>query len=139
MKAPNAMQLHTKERLQRGFTAIELLITLFVAAFAIAAGYQLYAAVISANGNTRLQNAVSNIAHDELQKFKTQATRPCSVINIPALTPTEVPDVGKIKIYKTMSCPDSSLPNLSKAEVVILYDTPERRVTQASYINPGEL
>lgn len=47
---------------QSGFSAVELLVSLFVAAMFLSAGYQLYSIVIKNGGETRAQSTASSIA-----------------------------------------------------------------------------
>ena len=119
-----------------GFTAIELLITLFVAAFALATGYQLYAAVVSADGNTRVEASVSNKVHEELKKLAASAQNPC-VPQLPAPTTTTIPDVGTVHIQKKIDCPNIDLPTMSRVTITAQYGNPEQTMSRSSYVTPG--
>ena len=63
---------------QSGFTAVELLITLFVAAAFIVAGYQLFNIVMKDGGETRAESRAGNVAYDYLRRYTDAATNPCT-------------------------------------------------------------
>jgi prepilin-type N-terminal cleavage/methylation domain-containing protein len=65
---------------QAGFSAVELLITLFIAAAFVATGYQLYSVIIQDGEAAREQAKASNIAYDNLRRYSPQATSPCSTV-----------------------------------------------------------
>jgi len=52
----------------QGFSAVELLITLFIAATFLVAGFQLYSTIIKDSGSIRLTVRASNVAYNYLQK-----------------------------------------------------------------------
>ncbi len=120
-----------------GFTAVELLVTLFVAALALASGYQLYAAVIKQDGDTRAETAAGFAAYEKVKQYSIDATTPC--------TPsTPVDDANftlfeqqKSRLVVTITCPNLALPNMSKVTATISYDTPEKTVTHSTFVTPG--
>lgn len=127
----------------KGFTAIELLVTLFVAALALATGYQLYAAVINQDSKTRLEAEVGLLAHSEIKKHNSSATTPCTPKTIMSNTSVVITQssvdaiAGKMTVL--LDCPNISLPNLTRITVTIAYGSPERSVKHASYITPGNI
>ena len=70
----------TKITKDSGFTAVELLITLFVAAAFLVSGYQLYALIIKDGGQTRSDARASNVAYDYMRRYSLSATSPCTTI-----------------------------------------------------------
>lgn len=130
-------------RHSNGFTAIELLVTLFVAALALASGYQLYAAVINQDSKTRLEAETGLLAHSEVKKHNSSATTPCTPQTLKSNTLVNITEssagavTGRMTVL--LDCPNLSLPNLSRVTVKITYGTPAKTVTHASYITPGNV
>lgn len=54
---------------QEGFSAVELLITLFIGFMFIMMGYQLYSTIIADSGESRQRAAANNLAYAELRKY----------------------------------------------------------------------
>jgi Tfp pilus assembly protein PilE len=119
-----------------GFTAVELLVTLFVAAAFLIAGYQLYGLVIKDGGETRAQSRVSNVAYDYLQRYKSTVTNPC-IANTPLSNqPITITGVSSATISVTISCPYTSNTSLSKVVVTVSYNNPQQVVTDATLSTP---
>lgn len=123
----------------KGFTAVELLVTLFVAALALAAGYQLYSAVIKEDGNSRTEAAVGIRATEKVRSNLNGATTPCTPSTPVSNVSSYLRDIGPIKTTVAISCPNLNLPNLSQITTTILYGAPEKTVVRSSYITPGGL
>jgi len=122
---------------QAGFSAVELLITLFVAAAFILTGYQLYSIVIKDGSDARRQAKASSIAYQILRTYSPQATNPCTTVT-PSPAPTIPSDSGlpNPAITVTFSCPYSSTNNsVSKIEVRLTYDSPQKEVDHAIYVS----
>lgn len=120
---------------QAGFTAVELLVTLFVAAAFLIAGYQLFSVVIRDGGQTRAESRAGNIAYDYLRRYAPQATNPCTAstpLNNSAVT---VDGLIATTVTVTISCPNPSTPALSKVEATIAYNSPQQTVRYATYTN----
>lgn len=120
-----------------GFSAVELLITLFIAVAFIATGYQLYSIIINDGGEVRARTKASNIAYDNLRRYVPQATDPCSVF-----TPTPAPSIpansglSSPSITVVISCPYGAL-NVTKIQVTVKYGTssPQKEVVHAIFVN----
>lgn len=124
-----------RPKLQSGFTAIELLITLFVAAAFLAGGYQLYVVIIKDSGNSRAQANASNVAYDYMQRYASTAPNPC--VNTPLLASTSI-NVGGLSgvtVGVTASCPYPNNLNVSKVNVTVTYNSPPQTVQYATYTN----
>ena len=124
----------TTSPLQAGFSAIELLITLFIAAAFVATGYQLYSVVIKDGGEARARARASNIAYDNLRRYIPQATNPCTAAT-PSPTPTIPAGSGlsNAAITVTISCPYGTTINLTKVQVQITYGSPQQEVVHGIY------
>lgn len=115
-----------------GFSAIELLITLFIAAAFLATGYQLYSVVLKSGVTSRSRALASNIAYDALRRYSAQATNPCT-----ALTPTPLPTIPansgitNAAITVTFSCPYGTTSPTSKLQVTVTYGSSGGEVDHA--------
>jgi prepilin-type N-terminal cleavage/methylation domain-containing protein len=124
-----------KHLLQSGFSAVELLITLFIAAAFVATGYQLYSIIIQ-NGETAQQQAkASNIAYTNLRQYSTQVTGPCTTV-----TPTPTPSIPtgsnlpSPAITVVITCPYGTSSGVSKVTVTVTYGSPQQEVVHALFV-----
>jgi len=95
-----------------GFSAIELLITLFVASVFLISGYQLYVSAIRAGGEARAQTSANNVASDYLQRYKASATNPCTNQTVLNSIPITVSGLSNVTVSVLIECklvPHSSL------------------------------
>jgi prepilin-type N-terminal cleavage/methylation domain-containing protein len=129
------------QQLQSGFSAVELLITLFIAGAFLISGYQLYAAVTNNSSDVRLQAAANNLANDYLMRFKSDPTaiNASCTPTIPQITPPEMDNgLTNVKISVSVSCPGavSTLNSLRKVEVAVKYgdDNPQKETRSATYV-----
>lgn len=119
---------------QTGFTAVELLITLFVAAAFLVSGYQLYNLVIKDGGQTRAQARASNVAYDYMRRYSTVAANPCinsTPVNGEDLTVT---GLSAVTVNVEISCPYDNATSVSKIEVTVLYNNPQKTVMYGTYV-----
>ena len=125
-----------KTNLQAGFSAVELLITLFIAAAFVATGYQLYSVVITDGGTALQQAQATNIAYDYLRRFSTEATNPCSVVT-PSPTPT-IPSTATMtnaSVTASITCPYGTSANLSLITVTVNYGIPQQQVVHEIFVS----
>jgi len=90
------------------FTAVELLITLFIAAAFLMSGYQLYNLIIKDGGETRMQARASNVAYDYLQRYKSNVTNPCTVQTPLTDSPITVDNLTDVTVSIAITCPYAS-------------------------------
>lgn len=124
---------------EAGFSAVELLITLFIAAAFLLTGYQLYGIIIEDGGNARVQAKASNIAYDNLRKYTPFASNPCATY-----TPSPQPSVpagsglpSPSSIQVNITCPSGlGTTSVSKVQVVVKYGTasPQEEVVHAVFV-----
>lgn len=122
--------------MQSGFSAVELLITLFIAAAFISTGYQLYSVIIQNSESAREKAKASNIAYDNLRRYAPQATGPCSTVT-PSPTPA-IPSGSNLpnaSISVTITCPYGTSLGLSKITSTVTYGNPQESVTHALFVN----
>lgn len=129
-----------KNNPQAGFSAIELMISLFIAVAFIGAGYQLYTLIIKDGGEARLRSRADNIAYETLRTYAPQATNPCTAVT-PSPTPTlpapsSPTGLPNATIAVTFTCPYGSTDSVTKLTVKILYGTPQKEITHASFVTP---
>jgi trimeric autotransporter adhesin len=130
-----------KTHREQGFTAIELLITLFVAAAFLVAGYQLYFVIIKDNGNTRAQAKAANVAYNYLRQYSANTTAPCSA-SLPLVnSPVSVSGLTNTTISVTVSCPYSTstgtnnTQNISRIDVAITYGATPQTLTYSTLVH----
>ena len=126
----------TKKNNSAGFSAVELLITLFIAAAFVAAGYQLYSVIIQNGENAREKAQAGNIAYNALRQYSSQATSPCSVVT-PSPTPA-IPSGSNLPaptITVAFTCPYGTSSSVSMITATVNYGNPQVGVTHALYVS----
>lgn len=123
---------------QNGFTAVELLITLFIAAAFLLSGLQLYAVIIKDSGETRAQANASNVVNDYLQRYKSSAANPCTVQTPLTNQSLTVSGLSNVTITVVISCP-YGLSSVSKVLVTLQYNNPQKTVSNATYTKPQDI
>jgi len=116
-----------------GFTAIELLVTLFIAAAFLVSGYQLYAVIIKDGNDAQKQAKASNFAYDYLQRYKASATNPCTAAVPMADTVVEVNGLSNVTATVSISCPFGTTSATSKIAVDIKYGVPQQTISNSTY------
>lgn len=119
---------------QSGFTAVELLITLFVAAAFLIASYTLFNLVVKDGGATRAESRAANVAYDYLRQYAASATTiPCSASSPLNDAPLSVDGLVDVSINVTVSCLPDGIDSLSKVQADVTYNHPEQTVSYATY------
>jgi len=125
-----------KPQKQSGFTAVELLITLFVAAAFLVTGYQLYTIIIKDSGNTRAQARAANVAYDYIRRYSPSASNPCSASTPVNNAPITVSGLQNVTVLVAFTCPyPSPLTTITDVDVVVKYNTPQQSVEYETYVN----
>jgi Tfp pilus assembly protein PilE len=124
----------TQQHHESGFTAVELLITLFVAVAFLVSGYQLYNAIIKDGGKTRGEARASNVAYDYMRRYATTTTSPCSTSNPLNNSSISVSGISAAQVTVNISCPYAAVTNISKVEVSVTYNNPQQTVKYATYV-----
>ena len=118
----------------RGFTIIELLVTLFVAAIFLIASYQLYIVVLRADSQTKAQTIAQNTAQDYLERYRTSVPSPCVASAPLSDSPITVQNLVNVTISVTVSCPKTgSLSTLSKIDVALKYGNPMKQIAFSAW------
>lgn len=119
----------------QGFTVVELLITLFVAAAFLVSGFQLYNVIIKDGGQTRAESRAGNVAYDYIRRFSPAATNPCTVFTPVNNSSISVASLSNVIVMVQITCPYASSPSLSKVEATVLYNSPQQTVRYSTYVN----
>jgi len=126
---------HRTLPVQAGFTAIELLITLFVAGIFLLAGYQLFNTVMTDGGEARAESRASNIAYEYLRRYSNAATNPCTEQAPLTDEPLDITGLSAVTVSIALSCPQIDTPTLSKVESIVHYGNPIQTVRYATYVD----
>lgn len=127
-----------------GFSAIELLITIFVGVAFLASGYQLYSAVVRNGADTRSQTTASNIAYDYMRRNIPAVSNPCvastpvPTTTVTDTTPSTIPAAFiqlSPTINVTITCPYGTASGTSLVTSTVTYGntTPTKQVQHAIY------
>lgn len=128
--------LNKYKKLSSGFTSIELLVTLFIAAAFLTTGYQLFSLIVNDSGESSSKSVVSGIVYDYLQKYKSYTTNPCTAstpLTTSLINNEEVPDA---KVSVEISCPYPNMPSISKILVTVNYNNSQQTVSNATFHRP---
>lgn len=119
---------------ESGFTAVELLITLFIAAVFIMTGYQLYSVIISDGASARNQAKAANVAYEYLAKYQASVPASCSASTVSPTPPTDS-GVPSIEIDVNTTCPYGAGYPISRIEVVVEFGSasPKEKVSSVVY------
>lgn len=121
---------------QSGFTAVELLITLFVAAAFLIAGYQLFNLVIRDGGQTRSESRAANVAYDYMRQYAASSTTiPCTATTPLNGAPITVDGLVNATVTITITCLPDAVESLSKVEVSLSYNAPAQTIKYATYVS----
>lgn len=124
-----------KKSQQSGFTAVELLVTLFVAALFLTAGYQLYSLIIQDGAETRAQARATNITYDYLKRYESFVTNPCTAPPNPVNNASiEVANLNDVTMTVAITCPYGASSTISKISATVTYND-GRTLTEATYYN----
>ena len=117
---------------QSGFSAVELLITLFIASLFVMMGYQLYSVVLNDSGDTRSRAKASNIAYKYLRQYAQSAATPC-VVSTPINKQSISSEMPNASLTVAITCPNASLAAISFIQTTVFYGSPEKKVSHGVY------
>lgn len=127
--------MNQPSRHHAGFSAVELLIALFVAAVFLAAGHQLYTAIVRDSGSMRQRARASAIAQDYLQRYSSSAPVVCAPGNALTDEPVtpEPEDLSEAHVTIAYTCPTPSISNLTRTQVTVRYGDEGNTVSHAMF------
>lgn len=120
---------------QSGFTAVELLITLFVAAAFLVASYQLFNVVIKDGGSARAESRASNVAYDYMRRYTNSATIPCSASTPLNNSAIDIDGLTDVTITVAITCLPDTVDSVTKIDVTIAYNLPQQILKYSTYVN----
>lgn len=121
---------------QSGFTAVELLITLFVAAAFLIAAYQLFNLVVKDGGSTRGESRAANVAYDYMRQYAATATTiPCTASAPLTGAPLTIDGLTSATMNVTITCLPNAISSISKVDVALTYNNPAQTVEYATYVS----
>jgi len=106
---------------ESGFTAVELLVTLFVAALFLFSGYQLFNVVLNNGADARNLSTANNLAYNYVRQYETSATSTCSVqtpLNNQTVTAN---GLSGATVTVVITCPLATAPSMSRVEATVKY------------------
>lgn len=107
-----------------GFSAVELLVTLFIAFIFLSIGYTLYGAIVSSSSQNRHRAQADNIAYEYLRRYEATATNPCvatTPISNAAVTGATAADLATPTVTVAITCPNSTTTLVSLVKVTVVY------------------
>lgn len=120
-------------KLDKGFTTVELVVTLFVLSIFLFGGYQLYQAVILRGNQARRASEASNIAYEVLRsegKYVT-TTQLCSSASHFTQNITRTTNLPKPVNIVLSRCRVSGDSQLIRVSVKLTYGNPQEEVVHA--------
>jgi len=124
----------TRMTKQSGFTAVELLITLFVAAAFLVSGFQLYNLIVKDSGQTRADARASNVAYDYLRRYSTSAVNPCVATTPVNNAAISVTGLSAVTVSVSITCPYTATTSVSKISVSVQFNNPQQTVEYDTYV-----
>lgn len=124
-------------RRHQGFTAVEVLITLFIATILIGGGYQIYGIVTAHTKEARERTVASNYAYEALRRQAVQPSSRCSATaeqNISSELPNPTSLPGPATMTRDVTCPYGNNDAISRITIRLTYGAPQREVVHALYV-----
>ena len=124
---------------ESGMTAVELLITLFVAAAFLIAGYQLFNVVIRDGGEVRAEAKASNLAYGLLRQYSDSVSNPCveTVLAFPDV-PETIDGLAEASLYVHTDCPYPSTNAVTRITAEVTYGFPVKTVKHTTYVDKSK-
>lgn len=120
-----------------GFTAVEVLIAMFIGSLLLMGGYQAYTLVIDNTRESRERALISSFAYDAMRRYEVSRTAAPCAPQSGTITDDTVPVSPKVQIHSKqyiISCPyGSTNTDISKVTVRIVYGSPQKEVIHAIY------
>ena len=107
-----------------GFSAVELIVTLFIAVLFLFMGYTLFGTIVTSGSQNRHRSQADNVAFDYLRRYESTVGSTCAAstpVNNVALTGTSAVDLGTPAVTVNITCPNGTLTALSLVKVTVTY------------------
>lgn len=112
----------------QGFSTVELLISLFIAAAFIGTAFQLYSVVMKDGSETRLRAKAGSIINSTLQERTNGVNSPCSPTPATATIPIPTAELPQGSAEVTYTCPYGASSKTTRITVVVSYGSPTIQV-----------
>lgn len=116
---------------KRGFTTVELLISLFVAAAFIATAFQLYSVIMNDSNEARLRAKAAGTANTLIQQRVNSTNNPCSPTPATTNVPIPTADLPQASAEVIYSCPYGPSSKTTRVSVVVSYSTPTKQIERS--------
>lgn len=125
---------------QQGFSAVELMISLFIAVAFITTGYQLYSVIIKDGAAASQRTIASNIAYGHLRQLADRPAGNCinnyNFSPKPTLSSDEQAQLPESAVLTSVtSCPYGNGSSVWRVAIGITYGTPTQEVAHALYVS----
>jgi prepilin-type N-terminal cleavage/methylation domain-containing protein len=140
--------MDTNTTQQSGFSAVELLITLFIAALFVLAGSQLYTYVYASGVEANQRARASTVGYEYMRSKPPAPASPCTP-NTETFPTVTVSGLKNVTITVAVTCPyppvatptdkiNKPLENVSKVTSTVTYgtDNPQKQVKHEIYVKP---
>ena len=107
-----------------GFTAVELLITLFVAVAFLMAGYMMYGVILNRSSEARTEAQADNLAYNYLRQYEASASPTCvasTPLDKSPITGDAANGLANPTVTVQITCPITSVSRVSEITVKIEY------------------
>lgn len=113
---------------EQGFTTVELLISLFIAAAFIATGFQLFSVVTKDSGEAQMRAKAASIVNTTLQERSGIVGSVCTPT--PASDSFDVPatELPQAEATVSFSCPYGDGSTTTRVNVVVTYGNPQESI-----------
>jgi len=108
----------------KGFSAVELIVTMFIALLFLSMGYTLYGAIVNSSSIARHRAQADNVAQEYLRRYESVATNPCAAstpLTNAAVTSAAGDGLANPKVSVAISCSNSTISLMSLVTVTITY------------------
>lgn len=118
----------------KGFTVVELLVSLVVGMLLLFSAYQLYLYVLDNGSTTRMRTIASSLAYQFMRESSAFATNPCTTPTISAPTIPQSANLPNATASVTISCLASGPTSISVVTSSVTFGSPQETVTHSTYV-----
>lgn len=120
--------------MQQGFSIVELVVTLFIAAAFLATGHMLYTTITRDSSEARQRGHASNVAYDYVRQYADNRSGTCSGTSTPVNNERQSIDgFGDVIIRVRITCPNSAINTLHRVEATVRYGDLSQEVVHVLY------
>ena len=123
--------MSVRNQKQQGFSTVELLISLFIAAAFLVAGFQLFSVATKNSNEARLRAKAGSIASETIQARMYAANTPCSPTPAAATIAIPSSDLPQASAAVTYSCPYGNTSGTTRVSVVVTYGPSALKVEES--------